>query len=101
MRSVCLLAIASFLAGCATSSGIVPSEHGTYLVSQEHRTIYSTMHTVRVATINEAMAFCDQRDKDFELLAADSVPRAIGQYPAASVRFQCVEKRQILQFGEE
>lgn len=100
MRSACLLLLASLLVGCAASSGVVPAEKGAYLVSQEHRAIYSTLNTVRHATINEAAEFCEKRDQDFELLAAESAISGIGKHPSASIRFQCVEKRYRLQFGE-
>lgn len=99
MRSAYLLVFVSLLGGCASSSGVLPAEKGTYLVSQEHRAIYSTLNTVRHASINEAMDFCEQRDQDFELLAVESTLSALEQHPSASIRFQCVEKRYRLQFG--
>lgn len=96
-----MLVIASILGGCATSTGVLPSgEKGTYLVSQQHHTIYSTLYTVQQATINEASDFCERRDQDFELLGAESTLSARERHPAALVRFQCVERRHLIQFGE-
>lgn len=98
MRSVCLLVLASLLGGCAASSGIISSGQGTYMASQEHRAIYSTLSTVRHATINEATDFCEQQDQDFELLAVESTLSDQGGHPSASIQFQCVEKLSRLQF---
>lgn len=101
MRSTYLLVIATVLAGCATSSGVVPSEQqGIYLVSQEHRTKFSTLNTVQHAAISEATNFCEERGQDFELLAAEGQLSTKEKHPAALVRFQCVKKPQIVRFGE-
>jgi hypothetical protein len=89
MRELILVLAVSALAGCATRSELITAEPGVYLAYEERR---DTHLLAQYNVLDMATEVCE--DKAGELLALEttSVPRSMGRFPMASMRFQCLKE---------
>ena len=82
-------AVASILAGCA-STGIIPADRDTYLVSQTWAPFGFQAPTHATATVyQQAHDFCAQRGLQVETVSLDQVPSALGRPTSATLQFRC------------
>ena len=88
------LALALFMAsGCAVNSGVQAFTDDVLMVSRQGATGASSQSDLRGAAMNEARAYCEQRQQRFTLveLIEARPPYILGNFPKAEVRFQCRE----------
>jgi hypothetical protein len=90
MLRIMLLSLA--LAGCAANTGVQPFAGDVFYVSRQGATGASSQSDLRGAAMNEARAFCEQRQESFDLveLIEARPPYILGNFPKAEVRFRCV-----------
>jgi hypothetical protein len=92
MKKMLIVASVSVLAGCASTTGVVPMGQGTYMVSRHDNGPAASMGSVKVAALNEAGEFCQDKGGDYQVLSSNDVPRSLGQFPQVSLQFRCVTK---------
>lgn len=81
------------LASCVSSSGIVPDGPDAYRIATDGKTGATKSTTLQSRNYEAATAFCADRGKIVETLAADSKRAApFGGFPEANLRFRCVER---------
>ena len=77
-------------AACSTSSGVVPSGRGTYLISLSEICCDRNGFGVRKAAFEEASQFCAKNGKKLRLIKAKQKGMALFRSSAqAEVEFRC------------
>ena len=91
MRVYSAIAALMLLSGCAINSGVQPFANDVFYVSRQGATGASSQSDLRGAAMNEARAFCEQREQPFQLveLIEAHPPFILGNFPKAEVRFRC------------
>lgn len=86
-----LVAITAMLSGCA-STGVVPADHGVYIISKQSAAgIFGTPEGVKADIYAEANEFCARMNKGVETVkveAKNAVPFA--RQGSATLQFKCV-----------
>ena len=86
--SMCLSLAA--LAACS-STGIVPMDKGTYVVSKRSAQIgFGPADGAKADVYTEANAFCAKSGKTLETVKLEMTPSALAQSASASLEFRCV-----------
>lgn len=80
------------LAGCASSTGIVPMGEGTYLIAREDNSPTASLGAIKAAVLKDAATFCGAKGQDFAVVHTNDTPRSLGQFPQTSLQFRCVSK---------
>jgi hypothetical protein len=87
------LCVLLLLAGCA-SSGVVPADRGTYLISKQSAAgVFGTPEGVKLDIYKEANEFCSQEGKTVETIdvkTENAVPFV--HEGSATLHFKCVAK---------
>jgi hypothetical protein len=91
MRGLALVLVVSVLAGCATKSELVTTGPGVYLAYEERR---DTHLLAQYNVLDMATEVCEDKAGELLTLETTSVPRSMGQFPMASMRFQCIKEYQ-------
>jgi hypothetical protein len=86
-----LVLTVSALAGCATKSEVVTTGSGIYLAYEERR---DTHLLAQYNVLDMATEVCKDRVGELLPLETTSVPRSMGRFPMASMRFQCLKEYQ-------
>jgi uncharacterized protein YceK len=89
MRGLILVLAVSALAGCATKSELVTTEPGVYLAYEERR---DTHLLAQLNVLDMATQLCEDKARELLPLETTAVPRSMGQFPMASMRFQCLKE---------
>lgn len=87
------LTIATFiatLAGCATSSQIVPIGKDTYMLNREAATGFAGTANVKIQAISEAGQYCQKEGKQLRVVGTHEIPGGVGRFSAAEVQFMCL-----------
>ena len=85
---VCL--VTSCCAACSTSSGVVPSGKGTYLISRSEMGFDKTGFGVKAAALKEASEFCAESGRTMEVIRAKQKGMVLFRSDAqAEVEFRC------------
>lgn len=92
-RAAATALLAALLTSCA-SSGIVPIDQGSYMISKQSAAgVFGTPNGVMADIYREATAFCEQRGQGLETVNAEAksaIPFA--RQGSAVLRFRCVAK---------
>jgi hypothetical protein len=88
-RTLILLGIIS-LAGCASSSGVVPIGQDTYMVSRQGGYGASAMGPVKADAMTEAGVFCSKNGKQLQLVHTEETPKGVGRPPEVEIQFMCL-----------
>jgi hypothetical protein len=83
-------ALALLLAGCTTTTGVVPMGKDTYMVSRSDNTITASLGTIKQQALNDAREHCAKSGQSYSVVGGYDVPRALGQFPQTEVQFKCV-----------
>ena len=86
----CTVLSAILLAGCATTSGIVPMGNGTFMISKSEWGIEHTGSSVKADALKEASAYCAGLHNDLEIVNTtqkDMVP--FKSEAQAEIEFRC------------
>lgn len=88
---VFLILFTMALAGCASSSGVVPMGGDAFLVSRSEKGFDTTGSRVKAVALKEANEFCSSKGKTIEIIKATQKDMAPFQSDAqAEVEFKCV-----------
>jgi hypothetical protein len=90
-RAVPALTLLLSIAGCTSTTGIVPVGPDTYILSEMRAPVRGGGAAAQVAVLSEATAFCQQQGRELALLSLlpDGDPR-IYEWPTAfNATFQC------------
>ena len=92
MRLIIFSSVALALAGCATSSGVVPAGSGTLNISKQAASGFSGLGNLKAEAHQEAADYCGRSKKDFEVVKYDEVPGPyyFGKFPRVDLTFKCV-----------
>lgn len=91
MKKIILTSL--LLAGCATSSGIIPDGKESYIVivSGAHR--FTSASDLKIDAYQEAHKFCSQQTKQIETIAERSIQAGvITNSSEAELKFRCIPK---------
>lgn len=91
-KRIVLVIAGLLIAGCATSSGVLPMGQDTFLISKKAGTSFGSSTTERVEAIQEANQYCAAGGKQTEVISSkeNPGPYIFGNYPGAEVQFKCV-----------
>ncbi len=81
----------TMLAACASTSGVVPIGHDTYMVARSEKGFDTTGSKVKAGALKEANAFCSSKNKTIEVVDAsqnDMIP--FKSDAQAEIHFKCV-----------
>lgn len=81
---------AAILAGCTSSSGVVPAGQNTYMIARTQWGFAGTS-PIKADALKEADDYCRQRGKTMKVLKIVEKPLKLGSEPAAEMYFQCLE----------
>ena len=86
---ICLVAFA-LTASCA-STGVVPMDHGTYMIAKRSAQagVGPPVHT-KAAVYREANAFCAKQNKTVETVNLDMVDTNFAKPGSVTLQFRCV-----------
>jgi len=81
------------LSACTSTTGIVPDGPDAYRIASDGKTGATRSTKLQSQNYEAAAAFCAERGRIVETLAADSKRAApLGGYPEANLRFRCTER---------
>lgn len=84
------LVLASLLAGCASTTGVVPIGQNTFMIAREDNGPAASLGALKAATFKEAGAFCAGQAKTMQVSKESDTPRSLGQFPQTTLQFQCI-----------
>lgn len=88
-----ILTISASLAGCVSTSGVVPDGIDGYRIMSEGKTGAQTSGRLQSENYKAASQFCAEKGQVVETLATDSKQsRPLGGFPEANLRFRCVTR---------
>lgn len=93
MNKVVYCALATFVTGCASNSGVVPIGPATFMVSRQAATGFSGSGTLKADALQEANQYCLSQDKKLQVVntAEAQPPYIFGNFPKAEVQFKCLD----------
>lgn len=80
------------LAGCASSSGVVPMGQDTYMISRSAGYGHSATGPVKIAALQEANEYCAKNGKEFQIVHTQETPMSFGHFPEAEIQFMCLNQ---------
>lgn len=80
---------AAFVAGCASTTGVIPAGKDTFMISREDNGPASSLGSIEAAVYKEANAYCAGQRKAMEIVRETDVPRSLGQFPQTTLHFKC------------
>jgi len=83
-----LLVVASTLAGCAASPGIVATPDGKLSVMRRGADLSASTSLLKLQALKDADGYCAARQKKANVLDAREIP-SVGHWPEAYVTFIC------------
>lgn len=89
MKNVLLLAL--LLAGCASSSGVIPDGKDSFIIiaSGGHR--FTSASDLKIDAYKEANAHCKKQDKQIETIAERSIQAGVlTNSSEAELKFKCI-----------
>jgi len=89
MKNVIFLAL--FLAGCTSTSGIIPDGKDAYIVivSGGHR--FTSSSDLKIDAYKEANAYCKKFDKQLETISERSIQAGVlANSSEAELKFKCI-----------
>ncbi len=84
--------IALSFSGCQTSSGVMTKGDDIYSIARRDTGAFGSLSRVKKKTYNEAANFCKEKNTDLKIINEDLVPRSLGQFPEAEIKFTCIKK---------
>lgn len=85
-----ILIAAIALAGCASTSGVVPIGKDTFMIAREDNSPTASLGAIKAATFKEAAAHCAAHGKTMNLIKESDTPRSLGQFPQTNIQFSCI-----------
>ena len=90
----CLVFLILFLAGCS-STGIVPMDKDTYMVSKRSAQVgFGPPIGAKADIYQEANEFCAKQNKKVETVKLDTTNSGFGRPASASLQFRCVDSNE-------
>lgn len=90
MRYAALILLTSALAGCASTSGVIPIGKDTYSITSHDNGPAASLTSLKADAHRSAGAFCATKGKTLKVTGSTDVPRSFGQFPQTEVQFNCV-----------
>ncbi|MEF9927812.1 MAG: hypothetical protein RR775_19330 [Massilia sp.] len=78
-----------FLAGCASTTGVISTGSNQYMVSREDNGPAASLGQLKAATMKDAGAHCAGQGKTMLILRETDTPRSLGQFPQTTLHFTC------------
>jgi hypothetical protein len=89
---VALLPVMLVISACA-STGVVPADRDTYIVSERGPTVGFSPPIRQTASVyKQANEFCAKQNKQVETVKLDQMDSGLGRPASASLQFRCVPK---------
>lgn len=91
MRYVLAALPLSLFVGCAADSGVLPTADGFTIIKQA-ATGFPGIGEIKTQAMQEAVAYCQARGKQFQLTAEDDTqpPYMYGNFPKVELQFSCI-----------
>lgn len=90
---IAILLAAIILSACAATTGVIVIGIDTYSISHQDNGPMASLGALKAAAYKDAAAFCEAKNKSFQLLRSNDVPRSFGQFPETEVQFSCVSQQ--------
>lgn len=87
---LCALVLASLLAGCASTTGVVSMGSDTYMIAREDNGPAASLGRIKAAAFKEAGSFCVGQGKTMQVVKENDTPRSFGQLPQTTLQSTCV-----------
>ena len=90
-----IIAVAIFLAGCASNSGVIPIGQDTFMVSRQAATGFSGSGTLKAEAFQEASQYCEKLGKSLQVVSTHeaSPPYILANFPKAEIQFMCLDAK--------
>jgi hypothetical protein len=90
--AVVFLAVVLLIAGCASSSGVVPMDRGMLSITKQQGSGFPGLGNLKSEVFQEAAAHCALQRRDFEVVdySETKLPYILGNYPRVDLSFRCV-----------
>lgn len=89
MKNLILITLLA-LAGCASTTGIVPTGQNTFMIAREDNGPAASLGTIKAATFKEAGGYCVAQGKNVKTISESDTPRSLGQFPQTTLHFTCI-----------
>ena len=85
---------ATFLVGCASSTGVVSKGNNAYYITiRSPQVSFGPPVSQKAETYKEANEFCSSKDLDFEQIDIKETNQIFGRHGSAELTFRCVSKK--------
>lgn len=84
-----IVAAALALAGCASSTGVVPAGKDQFMIAREDNGPAASLGAIKAKVLQEATAFCAGKGQTMQIVRENDVPRSFGQFPQTTLYFAC------------
>jgi len=90
-RRLASFSMLTLLASACASTGIVPADRDTYIVSERGPTVGISRPVRQTASVyKQANEFCGKQNKQVETVNLDQLDSGIGRPASATLQFRCV-----------
>jgi hypothetical protein len=95
MRKVVLAFAVALLAGCASSTGVVPMNDDTLRIYKRGNTGFVGSEAIEADLMRQASKYCADRGQSLQVtnVLLGSPPYFRGNFPKAEVQFKCVNAK--------
>ena len=88
---VILMITTLVVCGCTTTSGVIPLENNTFLLTRSEKGFATTGARVKADSLRDAISFCQSRHQTMKIVSATSADmRPLRADAQAEVVFTCV-----------
>lgn len=84
------LGLTAIIAGCASSTGVVPIGQDSYMISKRGGSAFTSAGSLKADVFTEANEFCDKKGRKLFGLREGTLDGGIGVYPRAELEFMCL-----------
>ena len=90
-QNLLALALAAFVAGCASHSAVAPLGGDRFMLSKQASTGFTGLGNMKAELIQEGAGHCAKTGKEFQLVDSQETkpPYIFGNYPRSEITFAC------------
>jgi hypothetical protein len=93
MKTTMILLLASTIAACGSTTGIVKMDNDTFYVAKRSSQLAFGAPVEQVRDVyQEATVFCSATGKQVKTVTLEEVNQIFGRQGSASLKFQCADK---------
>ena len=90
MRYLAGIFFSAILAGCSTTSAVMPASGGMYTISRSGGSAFISLGSLRKDAYEEASRFAVSKGLEAEVVSVNEVPAGFARFPQVDLRFRLV-----------